>query len=132
MITPSTSGNEIVFLERPVVHAPVPAGYTPIEEILARSEADPRRAAALQRARQRLGERLEQADPVTLASLRLRRGLSQEALARAIGNSQPSYSKIEAGKTDVQFSTFEKLVNALGVSRDELASALNATQRGRP
>lgn len=58
----------------------------------------------------------------------MRCGLSQAALAEKIGNSQPGYSKIEAGYNDILHSTFEKLVEILGVTRDELAEAIKNTR----
>lgn len=117
----------MIVFEHRVVHAPLPAGYTEIDDLIKKRESDPRKAAALIRARQRLSTKLE--TPVTLSTLRLRRGLSQAALAEMIGNSQPGYSKIEAGYGDILHSTFEKLIIALGVSRDELADALSSTEK---
>jgi ribosome-binding protein aMBF1 (putative translation factor) len=110
------------------VHAPLPAGYVEIDDVIKRSEVNPRRAAALVRARARLAEQMDASGPVTLASLRLRSGLSQAALADRIKNSQPSYSKIEAGKSDVHFSTMEKLSEALGVGIEEIARAIKETK----
>lgn len=124
---PTTRGASIITFEQRVVHAPLPAGYTEIDDLIKKHQGDPRKAKALARARQRLAGVLEASAPTTLSTLRLRRGLSQAALAELIGNSQPSYSKIEAGRVDVLYSTFEKLVAALGVSRDELAGALRNT-----
>lgn len=109
------------------MHSPLPAGYTEIDDLITKHEGDTRKAKALARARQRLAKRLETSARLTLSTLRLRRGLSQSVLAERIGNSQPSYSKIEAGRVDVLHSTFEKLIVVLEVSRDELAEALRNT-----
>jgi len=64
----------------------------------------------------------------TIASLRLKAGLSQAKIAELLGNSQSSYSLIESGRRDILHSTFEKLAAILHVSRDELAIALANTQ----
>lgn len=114
----------MITIEHHVVHAPLPAGYTEIEAVIGSREADSRRAAALTRARQRLAEQLANNGPLTLAALRLRCGFSQATLAAKIGNSQPSYSKIESGSVDVLLSTMEKLAHSLGVGIDQVAIAI--------
>lgn len=113
-----------------IIHVPLPAGYLEIGDVIKKREADPRRAAALARARQRLATQVTEASgKPTLGSLRLKSGLSQSKLAELIGNSQSSYSLIESGRrTDIYHSTFEKLTQILNVSRDELAEALKNTQ----
>ena len=51
------------------------------------------------------------------------------ALAELLGNSQSSYSLIESGRrADILHSTFEKLIQILHVTRDELAAALKNNQ----
>ena len=126
--SPSSGAAEIYAIEQQVVHAPLPTGYTEIDDIIASHDPDSRRAAALARARGRLANQLETTGPTTLASLRLRRGLSQAVLAEMIGNSQPGYSKIEAGKSDPQFTTFEKMADALGVNLEEVVRAFKTTR----
>jgi len=113
-----------------VVHAPLPEGYREIDDIIRTRENNTRHALALARARQRLAANLEtEAQKTTVASLRLKAGLSQAKIAVLLGNSQSSYSLIESGKrTDVLFSTFEKLAAILHVSRDDLALAIKNTQ----
>lgn len=122
----------LAIVER-VIHAPLPACYTEVDDVVRDSEADSRRAAALVRARQRLAVQLTEAESkTTLSTLRLRAGLSQAKVAELLGNSQSSYSMIESGRRgDVLHSTFEKLVEIFGVSRDELADALKNIQESR-
>lgn len=126
--SPSSGVAEIYTIEQQVVHAPLPEGYTELDDVIAQREATPRRAAALERARQRLAKQVEAVGPATLATLRLRCGLSQASLAAKIGNSQPSYSKIEAGKSDPQFTTLEKLAEALKVSLEDVVRAFKNTR----
>lgn len=116
-----------------VIHAPIPSGYVEVDDVVRNSEANPRRAAALASARQRLANQLTDADSkINLSALRLKAGLSQAKVAAMLGNSQSSYSMIESGRRgDILHSTFEKLVEILNVSRDELANALKNTQEAR-
>lgn len=123
----STHG-KVISIETGFVHAPVPEDFKEIDQVIESFEKDPKRALALKAARVRLSKEVSQTP--TLASLRLGAGLSQLELAKKLGNSQPSYSKIEAGKTDVLFSTFELLKEILNVSRDELATAIENSRIG--
>jgi len=122
----------LAIVER-VIHASLPAGYTEVDDVVRKSEADSRRAAALARARQRLaGQLVEAESKTTLSTLRLRAGLSQAKVAELLGNSQSSYSMVESGRRgDILHSTFEKLVEILDVSRDQLADALKNIQENR-
>ena len=105
-------------------------GYTEIENAVRMRENNTRHASALTRARQRLAVKVEDAEQATtIVSLRLKAGLSQAKVAELLGNSQSSYSLIESGKrTDMLFSTFEKLTDIFHVSRDELAISIKNTQ----
>ena len=51
-----------------------------------------------------------------LRALRERRGLSQRAVARAVGVAQPSVSNYERGKREVTLSTAMGLASALDVT----------------
>jgi DNA-binding XRE family transcriptional regulator len=126
--SPGSSG-KIISIESAYVHSPLPNGYKEIDTLIKEREQNLSRANALSRARERLAVTLKANEEINLSILRLRAGLSQHTLAEKIGNSQPSYSKIEAGRTDIMLSTFEKLVEFLGVSRDELSLAIKNTQR---
>lgn len=126
--SPKSSG-KVITIESAYVHSPLPSGYKEIDSLIQEREQNSTRAAALARARSRMADKLKSDGDVNLSILRLRAGLSQHSLAEKIGNSQPSYSKIEAGRTEIMFSTFEKLVEVLAVSRDELSLALKNTQK---
>lgn len=126
--SPKSSG-QVITIESAYVHAPLPSGYKEIDSLIKEREKNSIRSNALLKARERLAATLNSSEAVNLSILRLRAGLSQHLLAEKIGNSQPSYSKIEAGRTEIMFSTFEKLVEVLGVSRDELSIAIKNTQK---
>jgi repressor LexA len=53
-----------------------------------------------------------------LARLRARAGLSQAALARLVGTSQPAVARLESGRHDVQLSSVIKVARALGLRLD--------------
>ena len=99
--------------------------YTPIENLVQAFEADPQRAQALKKARQKLASRTP---ANTVQSLRLKTGLSQAAVAKILKNSQSSYSLIESGKrTNVMLSTLEQLAEIFNVSPETVRLAIKNT-----
>ena len=130
LVNPGTRSENVWSIVAHVVYAPLPAGYREIDDIIQEREKNPRHADALARARQRLAIQVEEVtQKTTVASLRLKVGLSQAKIAELLGNSQSSYSLIESGRrADILLSTFEKLTDIFQVSRDELAAALKSTQ----
>ena len=91
---------------------------------------DSRRSAALQRARQRVGNWMasEQLEGSGLVALRLKAGLSQTELARRLDMQQPNLSRLEKGLVDPKLSTLQQLAEALGVDLGSVAAAV-ALQR---
>jgi len=102
---------------------PIPDGFEDIDAVVETLEREPHRRAALKGARQRLAGKLE-SKVGGLATLRLRRGLSQKQLADAIGTSQPHIARIEKGRDNVLLATANQLARALGVTLDEVNAAL--------
>ena len=119
-MNPGSKAENVLAIVDQVIHAAVPAGYRELDDVIRESESIPRRAAALARARVRLAAQVENVDQkATIASMRLKSGLSQARVAELLGNSQSGYSLIESGKRgDVLLSTFERLVEIFGVTRD--------------
>lgn len=112
--------------------ATLPTNFKDLNTAIEKHQAIPSRATAMMRARQKIVKRLaDDGGPVTLAELRLQAGFSQSRLAEALGNSQPSYSLIELGRHDIMLSTFEKLAELLGVTRDRLAEAIKNTKNNK-
>ena len=109
------------FLE-PTAQAAVISG-TPIAKRIALLEKDAKKRAALARARSRLGNVIS-AEGLTLTSLRLKKGMSQAALADAIGSKQSYVARIEKNRVDLRSSTIDKLAAILGVDRAVIMSAL--------
>jgi ribosome-binding protein aMBF1 (putative translation factor) len=94
-------------------------------------EQDPRKAAALCRARERMAQKLRDFPELSLAALRLGKGLSQSKLAEIMDVKQPYIARIERGEDDLHISTVESLAKALGVPPVEVFAAIAATRAGR-
>lgn len=94
--------------------------------MVAAHESNPRRAAAIRRARQRLAEHLETAGAgQTLGAMRLAKGLSQTQLANTVGVMQPYIARLETGKeSNPKARIIKKLRVALGVTADQILDAL--------
>jgi len=90
---------------------------------------NPRRKAALARARQQVAAALPKDTKFPLTQLRLRAGLSQADLAKLLNTHQPAIARLENGFSDPRLTTIKKLAAALGVSEAEILEAINA---GRP
>lgn len=92
-------------------------------------QATPEGQAVLVSARRQLAEVLDADGLVPLATLRLKRGLSQQQLANLSGILQPQLSRIESGAHDIMMSTATRLARALGVP---VAEVVNAVLASRP
>lgn len=87
------------------------AGHKPWREIRRKRPVD-ETAVAAETARLR--------DEMTLSELRRARELTQQALAEALGGSQPSISQLEQ-QTDMYISTLRKYLEAMGGELDIIA-----------
>lgn len=58
-----------------------------------------------------------------IANLRLKKGFSQDDLAKSIGISRPSLTQIELGNRSISFIEMHKLSMVIGFSLDDFASA---------
>lgn len=122
----------IPFIAPTPVEAPIPPGYTTIDEIVAKFERDPAMREELLDARRWVADTVLAGKPVTMRTLRLRRGLSQAQLAEAIGTQQPHVARIERGQADPQLDTCRRIAHALGVDLNMLDQALQgAADAGR-
>jgi DNA-binding XRE family transcriptional regulator len=104
---------------------PAPPGFDDIDLVASHNDADIRRAHHMESARRKIAETYS-AEVVGVAGLRLRRGWSQKRLADEIGTSQSHVARIEAGREDVLMSTARRLATALGVSMEEINTAMLA------
>lgn len=98
-----------------------------VNDRLARLEANPKRAAALSRARARLGGVVEQTNGArsSLATMRLKAGLSQAQLAQMVGTQQGNVSRWERDPADLRATTIMKLATALKVDPAEILKAVS-------
>ncbi len=87
---------------------------------------DPRRKAALERARRQVAAALPKDTKFPLTRLRLQAGLSQGDLAKLLGTHQPAIARLENGASDPRLTTIKKLATALGVSDAEVLEAIGA------
>jgi DNA-binding XRE family transcriptional regulator len=62
---------------------------------------------------------------VSLTRIRRQRGMSQTALARAIGVTRPAVSRMEAGASNPSLAVLVALADALGCTIDELCGRTN-------
>ncbi len=116
----------IPFIARSPAGEPIPPGYSTIDEIVAKFERDPALQEELRDARRWVADSVLAGKPVTLRTLRLRKGLSQAQLAESIGTQQPHVARIERGQADPQLDTCRRIAHALGVDLNTLAQALQA------
>jgi DNA-binding XRE family transcriptional regulator len=106
--------------------APIPPGYTTIDELIEEFERDPEAKEELRRGRQWLAQTVLGNEPPTLKVLRLRKGMSQAQLAAAIGTRQPHIARIENGQADVRLETCRRIAQVLGVDLNTLDQALRS------
>jgi DNA-binding XRE family transcriptional regulator len=104
--------------------APIPPGYKTIDEIVAKFERDPAMQEELLNARRWVADTVLAGKPVTMRTLRLRKGLSQAQLAEAIGTQQPHVARIEGGQADLRLETCRRIAEVLGVDLNTLDQAL--------
>lgn len=94
-----------------------------IDDLIASLEKEHDLGADLSAARRWLAE----GEPESLATLRLRKGMSQSQLAAQVGLRQPNISAIEAGKRKPEYATALRIAKALDVSIEELYAVLEKT-----
>jgi DNA-binding XRE family transcriptional regulator len=109
---------------------PAPEGFEDIDSIVARHEANTTRGVLLIAARKALAKRAANKVP-GIAQLRLRKGWSQMRLSKEIGTSQSYIARLEVSHEDVLMSTARRLAAALGVSIEEIDTALRARKEPR-
>jgi len=64
--------------------------------------------------------------------LRMKQGLTQQALARLVGVPQPNLSNIEKGKQDVTVGTLQRIATVLGCSLTEFFRAVEQKPESAP
>jgi ribosome-binding protein aMBF1 (putative translation factor) len=98
--------------------------YTEIDTLINEFEKDPEHKAALEEARKWFTDSFHKEEGDTIRTLRMRRGWSQEHLAKILGTSQSHVARIERGTENILLDTFRKLASALEVDMGTLDRAL--------
>jgi len=128
----STNGGRVALsIVQADVDAPIPARYSRVEDVVARTEKGERKRKALEQARKRLAEKSYGNRAPSIAALRLKRGMSQTDLAVAMNTSQPHIARIESGTEDLRMSTLEKLAMALEISAVEAFEIVRNKSRNK-
>lgn len=102
---------------------PLPPGFSDVDEVIAELSRHPAIAAAIASGRQDLADTAPDGAITGLAAIRLRHGLSQKQLARAIGTKQPRIARLEAGDQSVYVSTLHRIADALSEPIDKVIKA---------
>lgn len=104
-----------------------------ISDVVKDREANPKRAAALARARGRLAAQIESAgtSECSLAALRLKKGMSQAMLAERMGVQQSYIARVESGSDDLKYSTIQRLAKALECSTSDVVEAIDHVRQAR-
>ncbi|MFC0677492.1 helix-turn-helix transcriptional regulator [Lysobacter korlensis] len=101
--------------------------FADMASLAAQYDADPVMAPLMHEARKSFVQTYLPGE-LSIRSLRLAQGLSQEALAQAIGSNQGHVSKIELGRIDpnqIHASTVKSLAKVLGRTADEILDLLH-------
>lgn len=93
--------------------------------------ADPRKRAAIEKARRKIASAISDTSEFSLAKLRLQAGLSQAQLAKLVDSQQPAIARLEKGDIDPGVSTIEKLAEALGVPSETVFKAFTRTKQAQ-
>ncbi|HUV96142.1 MAG TPA: helix-turn-helix transcriptional regulator [Acidobacteriaceae bacterium] len=106
-----------------------PSRHVAITDLVSKWDANPARRAAMEEARRWLADEFHGDDGVTLRTLRMRKGLSQQQLASAIGTSQPHIARIEGGADNLNIDTCRRIASVLEVDMNSLDQALRQQQK---
>lgn len=92
----------------------VPDGFVGLRELRTKRAQNPRRQAAVERARQRLAGYVSGGSE-TLKSFRLSHGLSQQEFAERLGTTQPYVSRIEKSPSNAGVDFMRRLCQVFGI-----------------
>jgi DNA-binding XRE family transcriptional regulator len=124
VICTASAGTSVIWVDR-TQEARVPLGAQLLGDFLDEFQRDPEVAKHLPAVRREIAETESKAGaPMTLRSLRLARGMSQQDLARAVGTSQSSLSLLESRRQKPVEDTIRALAEALAVDFNTLMDAL--------
>lgn len=120
----SFSSPKIRPFSRKVEHSDLSRKHSSFASLVKTLESSDEHSKSLKEARAWVGNELFGASRDSIKSIRLEKGLSQTQLANLLETSQSHVARIESGKSDIIFSTFEKLCAALEVQPNQLFQIL--------
>lgn len=98
--------------------------HSSFSDLAAELEGSEETHQELKDARAWVGREVYGADKDSIKSLRLEKGLSQTQLGNSLKTSQSHIARIESGKIDIAFSTFDKLCEVLEIQPNQLSQIL--------
>lgn len=125
----TATSSQVLSFEMPSPKSALARKHSKFSNLLSKLESHHEDAAALAAARQKIADTYFQSGPVTLKVLRMKAGLSQQALAKAVNTKQPHIANIENGRQNMMFETAALLSKALDVSLDELYAVWEASRK---
>lgn len=125
--SPRTSKSAVVIVREFSGAHRLPLGRTKtLEDIVAKYESAPDRAALMAEARKSLASNAYAEEAGTLSAMRLRAGLSQSQLAERAGTSQSHIARIERGHNDPSTDVVVRVAKAIGVTAAQAFDAIRA------
>ncbi|NQD37455.1 helix-turn-helix domain-containing protein [Permianibacter sp. IMCC34836] len=109
--------------------SPAINGESSLDDLIAEFSQDPAFAKAFKDANADIAERYYSDEGLTVRTLRLKAGLTQGQLAKAIESAQAHVSRIEAGSQDVYTDTVDKLAAALKATAADVLDAIRNTRQ---
>lgn len=125
----TATSSQILSFEMPSPRSALARKHSKFSKLRSKLESNQEDADALAAARKQIADTYFQSAPVTLKVLRMKAGLSQQALAKAVNTKQPHIANIENGRQNMMFETAALLSQALGVSLDELYAVWDASRK---
>ena len=119
----------IIYVDAMKAEADSARGFSAFDALVAEMESSPESAAQLSEGRRWVGSTFY-SDKVTLASLRLAKGLSQKQFGHLAGLAQSHVSRYESGRHEPSISTAQKMATALGVTLEAFVDAWQETRVG--
>ena len=122
--------NNVVFLEPIEIQVSstkrMRPGFVDVSAHVKELERDEKTRALFEAGRKQIAEHLEDTGEITLATLRLQKGWSQQRLADEMGTTQSYIARIEAGRDDIRVSTAARISEALGIELIAVVRAITA------
>jgi ribosome-binding protein aMBF1 (putative translation factor) len=128
-VTRTDLSTKVIMVEVHPKKTPAINGESSLDDLIAEFSQNPSFAKAFKEANAEIADLYYSDEGLTVRTLRLKAGLTQGQLAKAIESAQAHVSRIEAGSQDVYTDTVDKLAAALGVTAAEVLDAIRNTRQ---